>query len=66
VDGVFTRKPYVLTITGTGAGDVVCSCPAGQKGTACKHLAVALFCRKHHVYAVKPVETSDPLAEVFA
>jgi hypothetical protein len=55
--GTWTRKPYVLGITGPGCGDLTCSCPAGAKGTTCKHLASGIFARKHHVYAVCPVGT---------
>jgi hypothetical protein len=59
VDGTWTRKNYILTVIGTGAGDLTCSCPAGSKGTTCKHLAAGIFARKHHVYAINPISTLD-------
>jgi hypothetical protein len=55
VNGKWTRKDYILTITGPCAGDLTCSCPAGSKGTTCKHLAAGIFARKHHVYAINPI-----------
>jgi hypothetical protein len=59
VDDKWTRKDYLLTITGPCAGDLICSCPAGSKGTTCKHLAAGIFARKHHVYAINPISTLD-------
>ena len=66
VDGQWTRKPYTITITGAGACEATCDCPGARKGHTCKHLAAAVFARKHGVYACKPRVAVDPLAECFA
>ncbi len=64
--GRWTRKPYTVTITGTRAQDAQCDCLGGQRGQTCKHLAAAVYARKHHVYAVKPTPAHDPLGDCFA
>ena len=54
VDGVWTDKPYRLTVAGDQPQDVACDCPAGQHSLACKHLAAAIFSRKYGVIAKRP------------
>ncbi len=69
VDGQWTRKPYTVTITGQRPQDARCDCLAGQRGQTCKHLAAAVYARKHHVYALAPASrpaASNPLDALFA
>ena len=56
VDGVWTEKPYRLTILGARPQDLACNCLAGQHDRTCKHLAAGIFARQHRVYAVQPVK----------
>ncbi len=56
VDGVWTAKPYRLTVLGARPQDLVCNCLAGQHDRTCKHLAAGIFARQHRVYAVQPVK----------
>jgi hypothetical protein len=55
VNGTWTRKDYILTVTGLCAGDLTCSCPAGAKGRVCKHLATGVYARKYGVFAINPI-----------
>jgi hypothetical protein len=57
----WTLKPYTITITGEQPQDVTCDCASGQHGRACKHRAVAIFARQHHVYAQRPAPACDRL-----
>ncbi len=52
--GIWTEKPYRLTVTGPRAQEVTCKCPAAKRGLECKHRAVAVFCRRRGAYAVRP------------
>jgi hypothetical protein len=56
VDGVWTEKPYRLTVLGARPQDLACNCLAGQHARTCKHVAVGIFARKYRVYAVQPVK----------
>lgn len=72
-DGTWSCKDYTLTVTGDRPQDVSCSCPAGARGLTCKHAVCVMFCRKHHVLPVRPVERvivngmdrNDPLWDAF-
>jgi hypothetical protein len=71
------ERPYRIRIDGTRTQDCHCECEAANKRLICKHLASALFARKHHVYAQKPksdapgkcpkcgMDIHDPLHDAF-
>jgi hypothetical protein len=59
--GIWSAKPYHITVTGPQPEDVTCDCPAGSHGRTCKHLAVAIFAREHHVYAQRPTARLERL-----
>jgi hypothetical protein len=62
VDGVWTAKPYRLTVLGARPQDLACNCLAGQHARTCKHLAAGIFARSHRVYAVVPKPATEPAA----
>ena len=65
----WSLKPYSIAITGPRPQDVACECIAAKRGLECKHRSLAVYCRRHNVYALKPqaiTATRDPLADLFA
>ena len=60
VNGIWTDKPYRLTVLGARPQDLVCNCLAGQHARTCKHLAAGIYARQYHVYAVAPKPQSQP------
>ena len=54
VNGTWTLKPYSIAITGPRAQDVTCDCTAAKRGLECKHRSLAVYCRRHSVYALRP------------
>jgi hypothetical protein len=65
--GIWTDKPYHISVTGERPQDCRCDCMAARNGRTCKHLATALLARKYGVYAHRPEpqpETATPTSAV--
>jgi hypothetical protein len=66
VDDRWARKPHTIVSSGEHPQEGSGFCPAGSKSRGCKHLAAAIFARKHHIDLRRPALIHDPLAEAFS
>lgn len=53
------KNLYSVVVSGPRPVDLRCNCPGGF-APVCKHRATVIAARKHHVFAVKPLDFKAP------
>ncbi len=56
LDGAWSVKTYIVTVTGAGWSDLSCTCPAGRHHRISKHVAVVV---KAIAIGIRPVRGTE-------